>query len=314
MNARRMVNKLANDIRTVITPCNSFAFYVVSKNLKDGSKVCNGKRACHRDNAMHYMKRPACTFLHGLGRNDDRGHPFQSHLFQRVILNKQLLDRMDFPTEVEVSAQTIDHYYKLVTKRGEKDDVFNKWVGERAPGQDGAEASQIWGDRVFTITISEVQQLLRSTLVSTSEHLPLLFLQDFARRFCVDETHSWFFAQARAVPLNNICDDIKWAEELTTIIKGQAGNIKAADDRLKTFDLDMQSAKDEVMEDGGKGNHANKRQAELVFSKSLVELSTEICVSQKGYFLTDGRTEEDCEEHNQLCSKSNCPIVFLSAP
>eukprot|EP00662_Eupelagonemidae_sp_cell21_P056751 gene56751-biopygen87365 len=55
---------------------------------------------------------------------------------------------------------------------------------------------------------------------------------------------------------------------------------------------------------------SSAKDTELVFSKSILELSTEMCITQKGYFLTEGRDGN----HNQLCPKANTPVTFLSAP
>eukprot|EP00756_Hemistasia_phaeocysticola_P033068 Hpha_TRINITY_DN16445_c5_g10::TRINITY_DN16445_c5_g10_i1::g.159125::m.159125 len=76
----------------------------------------------------------------------------------------------------------------------------------------------------------------------------------------------------------------------------------------------------------------SKDEVVLAFSKSLVEVSTAICVSQKGYFLANGRrpasvprregdsdaTEsgsdgKSTEEYNQICGKTASLATFLQA-
>eukprot|EP00662_Eupelagonemidae_sp_cell21_P057195 gene57195-biopygen115017 len=53
---------------------------------------------------------------------------------------------------------------------------------------------------------------------------------------------------------------------------------------------------------------------------ALIEMTSEMCMSQKGYFLTGaktndgyGKTKDRFAIHNQLCPKAPNPIVFLSA-
>eukprot|EP01062_Namystynia_karyoxenos_P031402 TRINITY_DN232_c0_g3_i1.p1 TRINITY_DN232_c0_g3~~TRINITY_DN232_c0_g3_i1.p1 ORF type:complete len:3247 (+),score=420.30 TRINITY_DN232_c0_g3_i1:94-9741(+) len=54
----------------------------------------------------------------------------------------------------------------------------------------------------------------------------------------------------------------------------------------------------------------SKDEAEYMLSNSMSTLSTCVCISQKGYFLTDGFGDDQ----NQLCEKTPVPVVFLSAP
>eukprot|EP00755_Sulcionema_specki_P033508 Sspe_Gene.20549::Locus_7553_Transcript_1_1_Confidence_1.000_Length_1726::g.20549::m.20549 len=64
-----------------------------------------------------------------------------------------------------------------------------------------------------------------------------------------------------------------------------------------------------VRDDPQSFGFTSPKHAEQVLGYSLNELSSAVCISQEGYFLTDGSNGRG----NQLCSIQPTPIVFLSA-
>ena len=67
---------------------------------------------------------------------------------------------------------------------------------------------------------------------------------------------------------------------------------------------------DHVQAESTQYGFTSKEHARLTLTKSMSELSTEICVSQQGFFFTSG-IEDD---HNQICEKTQHRITFLAAP
>eukprot|EP01062_Namystynia_karyoxenos_P082611 TRINITY_DN9333_c0_g2_i1.p1 TRINITY_DN9333_c0_g2~~TRINITY_DN9333_c0_g2_i1.p1 ORF type:complete len:2476 (+),score=892.90 TRINITY_DN9333_c0_g2_i1:497-7429(+) len=359
MKARHIVTKVFDDIVNGMAECNSFAFTAIKDPERLPTRVWNnGDHGLHERKAFRYMMRPACTLLHLLDRVPDRVPDFSKHLLRRVELTKPLLDRTDFAREIAVSADAIDKYLADCKRRHERDEAFDTFVASRCvDGAEGPSPAMVFGSGVFRITISELQQCVRSTQLQTSGNLPNLFILDFIRRFAMSKDLAWFVRATRAVPLSAIIDDRRWRDQLQQVLELHRGQIALAGERIRDAEGKLQEFKGNpdkeafqrmrihnntniiagvseelelLQQDGDVADartqlrlwreqvtqnslwwgFSSSRQVEYVFAKSLVELSTEMCVSQKGYFLTDGVGGR----HNQICPKTKNPVVFLSSP
>ena len=67
---------------------------------------------------------------------------------------------------------------------------------------------------------------------------------------------------------------------------------------------------DTVQAEPAQYGFTSKAHARLTLAKSMVELGTEMCVSQQGFSFTSGMDGE----HNQLCEKTHHSIAILAAP
>ena len=67
---------------------------------------------------------------------------------------------------------------------------------------------------------------------------------------------------------------------------------------------------DHVQAESTQYGFTSKEHARLTLTKSMSELSTEMCVSQQGFFFTSGIDGG----HNQICERTQQPVTFLAAP
>eukprot|EP01062_Namystynia_karyoxenos_P082614 TRINITY_DN9333_c0_g3_i1.p1 TRINITY_DN9333_c0_g3~~TRINITY_DN9333_c0_g3_i1.p1 ORF type:complete len:2819 (+),score=877.20 TRINITY_DN9333_c0_g3_i1:94-8457(+) len=362
MLALRMVQRLARDIAKIVSPCNEFSFTAIRRKGEDRVWT-SADHGLHPKKGFPYMKRPACTLLHQIGRTENRNSQFSKNLLRHIELKTPLLDRDDRGTEVVVSGQTIDEYYEGRKAAGEVDVGFaDHCAAICIDGPDGASATKIFGDQAFRIKLGELQQLLRSTKITVSPHFPQLFFLELVRRFTNNLDHAWLLRAARAVPLKSFCDDAEWAKAASDLKKGYEGALETArgrienakskikegreegekgnenkiafwhvplvnntfiiesttddleklnnDDAVQSVRMAMKDMEAEVLGSPSWFGFASRRQVRHCFAKSLVELSTETCISQKGFFITEGVEGN----HNQICPKATNPSVFISAP
>lgn len=258
----------------------------------------------------------------------------------------------------------------------------------------------MYGPKSFSITISGLQQCVRSTKLVTATHLPRLFVLDFIRRFGLPRQTAWFFRAMRATSLvslvvkeqrdaaivalrSNMENTEKRARSLQAEanekiaqldrweksgndadlwpdpfgpnpdgqrkVNAKSGNPQAFQklkqwnqgmvlegvklekdclDRTDTSDDDtnvtysdapwtmnkivqvFEQWHRQVLENPTWWGFSSDLQVKATFAKSPVELSTEMCISQRGYFMTGGKDGN----HNQICERSAQPVVFLCSP
>eukprot|EP01060_Flectonema_neradi_P035820 TRINITY_DN669_c0_g1_i17.p1 TRINITY_DN669_c0_g1~~TRINITY_DN669_c0_g1_i17.p1 ORF type:complete len:986 (+),score=196.55 TRINITY_DN669_c0_g1_i17:511-3468(+) len=82
------------------------------------------------------------------------------------------------------------------------------------------------------------------------------------------------------------------------------------DNQIETLRNEIKGFVERIERKPKKYGFKNQRHAKLILGKALTELSTEVCVSQKGYFFTSGRDGK----HNHICKKTDRSIVFLASP
>eukprot|EP01065_Artemidia_motanka_P043402 TRINITY_DN6011_c0_g1_i1.p1 TRINITY_DN6011_c0_g1~~TRINITY_DN6011_c0_g1_i1.p1 ORF type:complete len:2888 (+),score=672.46 TRINITY_DN6011_c0_g1_i1:991-8664(+) len=359
MKPRSIVDRLASNIMKSISPCNMFSFTAIKAPARLPGRVWNnGDHGLHKCKGFPYMMRPACTLLHLMDRTPERVPDFGKQMLRKIELRRPFLDRTDFSHEIVVNAEAIDAYLGDCARRKETDEAFDEFVKDICvDGPTGPSAATLYGNGTFRITISELQQCVRSTQLHTGCNLPILFVLDFIRRFAMSSDCAWFVRATRAVPLSALADDERWQTQLRDIVEGLQGSAKLAEGRLADAKVKLEELKgqddkeafqrmricnnqkiilgvaeqleglaqidevtairheltlwkQQVIQNPQWWGFGSSRQVEFVFAKSLVELSTEMCISQKGYFITDGRNGE----HNQMCAKAKNPVVFLSAP
>eukprot|EP01062_Namystynia_karyoxenos_P078064 TRINITY_DN7985_c0_g1_i1.p1 TRINITY_DN7985_c0_g1~~TRINITY_DN7985_c0_g1_i1.p1 ORF type:complete len:1533 (+),score=474.30 TRINITY_DN7985_c0_g1_i1:4014-8612(+) len=281
---------------------------------------------------LPHTKRPARALLAALGRKKGTLRPLRSEAIPAVQLETALLDRSDYKAEVEVHADAIECEHASSAQQGFADAAW----ADRTGDPDGPPAAAVFGDGVFRITIGEVQQLLRSTrLTIMPDRMPLLFVLSLIRRFCFAEDHAAFMIATRHSPLGHITEDSAWLHEREAVLDAMKSSTQAAPGDLRTVrsaaaaaalaeDAELlqdyrkiQKTRDllrkwesQVRSAPGWFGFSSTRQVGVAFAKSVAECATEVCLSQRGYFLT--HSGGPAEQRNQLCAKTESPVVFLA--
>eukprot|EP01062_Namystynia_karyoxenos_P065807 TRINITY_DN597_c0_g1_i7.p1 TRINITY_DN597_c0_g1~~TRINITY_DN597_c0_g1_i7.p1 ORF type:complete len:3224 (+),score=399.68 TRINITY_DN597_c0_g1_i7:80-9751(+) len=122
-------------------------------------------------------------------------HP---HAIIPCQLKKPLLECRNTASEITLNAEEIDRYCQICERENERDLEWEK-IGVQRP-----EASSVYGDGDFTVTVCELQQVVQSTQACTSGAIPLFFYLDLVRKLGINENVNGFFAAARAHPLADL--------------------------------------------------------------------------------------------------------------
>ena len=88
------------------------------------------------------------------------------------------------------------------------------------------------------------------------------------------------------------------------------GDVKQSAEPIETTHTQFVAWMDRVQAESTHYGFTSKEHARLTLTKSMSELSTEMCVSQQGFFFTSGIDSD----HNQICEKTQHRITFLAAP
>eukprot|EP01062_Namystynia_karyoxenos_P065803 TRINITY_DN597_c0_g1_i2.p1 TRINITY_DN597_c0_g1~~TRINITY_DN597_c0_g1_i2.p1 ORF type:complete len:3229 (+),score=482.83 TRINITY_DN597_c0_g1_i2:80-9766(+) len=237
---RQVRRKRADQLRETLAKVNGFVDYRIGIHpLKE--YWCFGKAELgplHREHALPYMMRPACTLLHLCDRTteyvrrgrrdrasippkpDDPDWARPPHTSNRCRENQQeeppewapihphsiipcqlkvpLLERRNKAKEITLNAEEIDRYCEVCEREKERDLEWDK-LGRERP-----KASTVYGNCNFTVTVSELQQVVQSTQACTSGGIPLFFYLDLVRKLGVNENVSGFFGPARAHSLADL--------------------------------------------------------------------------------------------------------------
>eukprot|EP01062_Namystynia_karyoxenos_P012325 TRINITY_DN1442_c0_g2_i2.p1 TRINITY_DN1442_c0_g2~~TRINITY_DN1442_c0_g2_i2.p1 ORF type:complete len:3758 (+),score=972.48 TRINITY_DN1442_c0_g2_i2:1382-11275(+) len=251
MQSATFIEHDAQQIIGVLNHCHEFANFSVAPmpTLKPHLRWSNGNDGLHDDFAFPCVKRPACTLLYQIGRSPSTRAPWQAHIMRHVDLSQPILDRLDFSTEVVVSAEEIERYVDHWAQSQEGEDTDRYYfemvkhsTGTQqgsAPAADAApldvaaacsryghSARVMLGDQAFRCTISELQQCVASTLVVTAAHLPRLFLLDLVRQFAMPSETAWFLRAARTVPLAKLASPEEWQNAASLIISNHKSLVR----------------------------------------------------------------------------------------
>ncbi|KAJ9450397.1 hypothetical protein DIPPA_27974 [Diplonema papillatum] len=321
--------KLAAAVADTLRPINKFSEFVIQ-----------GRNAARRyyhhsvtsETALPITYRPSFTFLALLGR-DLTNRASTLHHLPALRMKTPILEQ-DSTEVIEISAATIEAIHRRWNNNNELDELYRSLQAE-------CPSTEIYGNEKFRITIGGVQQLVRSTCVTTSHCLPQSFYCRLVGGFTSKTEYLLFFNIFRATPLLVIADHWETCkreqqELLMTELQETEARLHAAQKdknfakeyrnkvmrKIRQDSLALLEASADGLQERFKDwvehvlaratnyGFPSNRHARLTLGKSLVELSTEVCVAQQGYFFTSGRNDS----HNQIVSKPPRPVTFLSAP
>eukprot|EP01059_Diplonema_ambulator_P005417 TRINITY_DN15151_c2_g1_i1.p1 TRINITY_DN15151_c2_g1~~TRINITY_DN15151_c2_g1_i1.p1 ORF type:complete len:552 (+),score=75.89 TRINITY_DN15151_c2_g1_i1:57-1712(+) len=104
---------------------------------------------------------------------------------------------------------------------------------------------------------------------------------------------------------------VKYRNDVLMCIRGdEAGFLKGSEETARKVQTAFAKWVENVLDNPGSYGFTTSEDARRTLSMSLTELSTEVCISQKGYFFTSGARPH----HNIISPKPAHPITFLSAP
>ena len=191
--------------------------------------------------------------------------------------------------------------------------------------EDEITVSDIYGDKSFNIALTELRQLIRTREIVTSQVLPKQFYKSLLTKFT--SKFLLFFNIFRAVPLKAIA--YEWESTKASMLNVLRSSLRRGpDSSMQGSDYTKTISKDELIEKvqylwsqneelevvtsclrgwfdylGDDNNFTiagfkSLPHFKMVLSKSLVELATNVCLSQKGYFFTEGKRDikEEGEE------------------
>eukprot|EP00756_Hemistasia_phaeocysticola_P042713 Hpha_TRINITY_DN16983_c0_g1::TRINITY_DN16983_c0_g1_i10::g.51971::m.51971 len=366
LHPRPLAEGHAEGIAQWFSKVNSFSSYVIKSKDSDRSWTYYND-GFHNAKALPNTLRPAATFLYELGRKLD-GVKIDMGTKERhaITMKTPLLLRRDCQDIIKVDAGRMMNYQKDAKAAGLKDEAFDKHVRVFCKdGIDGPPADMVYGTERFSITVGEVQQLVRSTKLVTSASTPNDFILDLFRRFSANPERSWFMMLSASLSLDSLTDDKVWMEardKMRTAVQERQkeaeqderdASIKIArltndasdlsseerqnqlgEARMKIHDTEtdmsncthtllclsrdtqiddvrkeLKTWMDQVLTSPQWWGFSTKQEAEYCLSRSLSELLSEVCLSQRGYFLSGGN-EGAC---GQICQKPTNSVVFLES-
>ena len=299
-----------------------------------------------KQQALPFSYRPIFAFLEQLGWH----HPTQENfipLMPKFCLKEPILTRKDAQgKEIEVSARTIAEAFQKWDKVPGHDPKF-KALGIPPPNVEG-----VFGDGRFTITVGELQQIVKSTILVTSPDLPKKFFQLLVGRFTAVDEYAFFFRLFAAESLADIANDFDTVLDrvrcqLRDAIERDGASMAAAKALLDAdnfadkaarmkceweyhsheWEVDMmtEGARNlnsprllfvqerfalwvkEVLDHPSRNGLISAKQARFVLSYSILELSSEVCIAQKGFLFTKGVHGGS----NQICERTHRHVTFL---
>ncbi|KAJ9454391.1 hypothetical protein DIPPA_20846 [Diplonema papillatum] len=215
---------------------------------------------------------------------------------------------------------------------------INSQVVDEASAGKGPEALDVYGELFFEVTVSELSNLELQTRIVAEAGIPRLLLAVLLARFTADPSRASIFSARRGVTLCDLgsrCSESNLAEIARSRLEhaekrrqlapsiGEAfqqeryitinqGILASVEDSGTAEVLDeFQNWREAVEADRwAEFGFSNAAEAKQFFSTTLVELSSSLCLAQKGYFLTDGRFGQ----RNAVSPRTAVPVTFLSAP
>ena len=271
------------------------------------------------DRLFPVSMRPAATFLELLGRDANR-------------------------YEVVEGVPHVSLLQSLAQQEGDKDLTLCAAEIAKYGDKPGVPTADIFGVKEFSISHEELHRLERTTRVLLTQDIPPQFYVELCR-LTTDATHAKFFSYLRSVPLGVMSSECEWdsvvefaklrhqegTEEVQkmeaeggddwdryvseTSIVNSAQQMQYFLEREAGSSVQVSAAAWEALlstirECPRRHGFVSEEHLAYVFSLSLTELCTGVCISQEGYYFVDG-----CgETMNQLCERTPDPVVFLSAP
>ncbi|KAJ9449737.1 hypothetical protein DIPPA_01141, partial [Diplonema papillatum] len=314
----------------VLKPVNTFAF---NRNKAASSSMSYSHAVTEVSKnvlPLPVTLRPSYTFLRQLGRAKDStqylGHIPFIQLDENLILK-------DSTTTIEISAKTIRDQHEKDNADFSKDPLFRD-LNRSSPSPE-----DVFGTEVFSITVGEVQQLVKTTKVTTSASFPIEFFRALVE-IVTRVDFVLFFNIFRATPLSKLAfewDECKKAARnlnTASLTRAEANRkaftepqrkyqqnvlyeCRTLENKLLTDREQLESIHSQVLgwvehvqHNSVQFGFSSWRHAQFNLNKSLIELSTEICVSQHGYLFTSGTNGN----HNHIAPRTDRTVVFLSSP
>eukprot|EP01065_Artemidia_motanka_P032297 TRINITY_DN39311_c0_g1_i1.p1 TRINITY_DN39311_c0_g1~~TRINITY_DN39311_c0_g1_i1.p1 ORF type:complete len:935 (+),score=162.22 TRINITY_DN39311_c0_g1_i1:86-2890(+) len=315
----------AERLKALLEPVGKFSNYQVRRS-PDTKSFRPASR--QKDDAYPLCFRLASVLLDQLGRDDDRRERVAG--VPRVGLKSELGTSDE---RVVISAETVQKF----ADSGRLADPTWEELGATAPTPE-----ELWGTGEFSVTRGRLQELLDSTQVVTSKNMPPRFYAELVGKFTAREENLRFFFSRRHVPLIKVGDEetertlLERAREtlsdgLRDLEKLEAGDgprwrVMAWQSRVRQARANLAHLEQETVANRATTRKfarwrkdveaqwraykfASEADCRAILRLSLTELSTDVCVSQQGYFMVHG-----CGGSvNQVAPATPETVTFLSA-
>eukprot|EP01062_Namystynia_karyoxenos_P042007 TRINITY_DN30671_c0_g1_i1.p1 TRINITY_DN30671_c0_g1~~TRINITY_DN30671_c0_g1_i1.p1 ORF type:complete len:2687 (+),score=782.45 TRINITY_DN30671_c0_g1_i1:64-8061(+) len=300
-----------------------------------------------REAAFPYTKRPAAALLHQLGRTLE-GRQARWTDLRAVQLEIAVLDQGEYSKGIEVSAPSIEEYHAQCKALGRVDaDAVALGLPEGPDGASAAqlyggaafritmgEVQQLVRSTKLTVLPDRTPLLFVLALIRRftfheehadcmrlARHLPLSAILDEGQWAAEQEgllralQRRLEEAKDRADPAPQGGESAEAAALRAAYFRDVAQGVAADLQLLQEQPARLQRTRDMLRRFEGQARSApewwdcqSTREVGAAVAKSVAELATEICISQRGYFLT--RSSKGGQ--NQLCEKALAPVVFLA--
>eukprot|EP01060_Flectonema_neradi_P039089 TRINITY_DN847_c0_g1_i1.p1 TRINITY_DN847_c0_g1~~TRINITY_DN847_c0_g1_i1.p1 ORF type:complete len:599 (+),score=91.61 TRINITY_DN847_c0_g1_i1:94-1797(+) len=284
-----------------------------------------------RESTFDYRLRPAAAMLHLLGRVSDCAMTLEG--IPDVVLPQSLSELAKGDGTITVDASSMS---KAISAMPTADPSAS--IGEVDP-------STVWGDKKFTITHKELNTLEQSgRIVCDTDSFPTKFYVSLAKL----TTKYISYYSTRRVQAIRSCGTAEKALEIIKLqeeglkrteealqklgtekteededfedwayeyhknkerINRFKGSLREDTDTIARIDSEHQQFVSDVLASPTAYGFKDADHCESTLSRSLNELSSSVCQTQKGYFMVSGIGED----MNQLCERTPTPVTFLSA-
>eukprot|EP00659_Diplonema_papillatum_P023085 gene23085-35375_t len=197
----------------------------------------------------------------------------------------------DSTTTIEISAKTIRDQHEKDNADFSKDPLFRD-LNRSSPSPE-----DVFGTEVFSITVGEVQQLVKTTKVTTSASFPIEFFRALVE-IVTRVDFVLFFNIFRATPLSKLA--FEWDECKKAARNLNTASLTRAEANRKAFTEPQRKYQQNVL-----------YECRTLENKLLTDREQlESIHSQHGYLFTSGTNGN----HNHIAPRTDRTVVFLSSP